>query len=248
MKTRRWKSRTVSHLLFDTARELIVELQFGEGGTDSKLFVDDLLSAYIRYATMLKFQTEILTVEEGHAILKVTGTGVWQAFKHEGGKHCVQRVPPTERGGRRQTSMISVAVMPLAPVDKGDEIPENELDIIFQCGHGPGGQHQNKTQSACRMKHKPTGITVFINGRDQHSNKREALGIITARVNAFKNKQTWNEYNAIRKTQMDGGGRGNKVRTYNFIESRVTDHRLNLKTGNIKEFMKGNFSVLFDKE
>lgn len=210
------------------------------------MFVDDLLATYVRYATSLKFHCEILTEEDGHAILKVTGTGVWKAFKNEGGKHCVQRVPPTERSGRRQTSMISVAVLPLPPVVKGDELPEHELDIIFQCGHGPGGQHQNKTASAVRMKHKPTGMVVFINGRDQHSNKREALQILTARVNAQKNKQTWDEYNKVRKEQMGGGGRGNKVRTYNFIRGEIVDHRLNRSTKDVKSFMKGDFKTLIN--
>lgn len=235
-----------NHSVFDNTYEIILELQFGEGGYDSKLFVEELLGVYVRYATNLKFKTEILADEDGHAILKIAGNGVWKAFSHEGGKHCVQRYPKNDSGGRRHTSMISVAIMPLPPTDAEDVLDEKELEITTQCGkQHAGGQHANKTASAVRIKHKPTGLSVFINGRDQHANRREALKIITARVSAQRQQKKWEEYNSYRKQQINGG-RGGKLRTYNFIESRIVDHKLNLKTHNVKEFMKGDFSVLFD--
>jgi peptide chain release factor 1 len=228
-----------------------LELQFGEGGTDSKMFVDDLLATYVRYATSLKFNCEILTEEDGHAILKVIGAGVWKAFKNEGGKHVVQRVPPTERSGRRQTSIISVAVLPLPPENKVVSIPEKDLIIKTQCGkQGAGGQHANKTASAVRMTHVPTGFSVVINGRCQMANKKEALSIIAARVTDFENQESKTQYANHKEQQLKGatdkiGGRGEKRRTYNFIRGQVVDHVLNKETNNIKEFMKGNFSVLF---
>ncbi len=146
-----------------------------------------MFAAYLKYAEHLKLKSELLDASDGHITAKFTGAGVWDAFKNEAGKHVIQRCPPTERSGRRHTSVVAVAVLSLPP-DKGYKpLPEDELDIKTQNGHGPGGQHQNKTQSAVRMVvHKPTGLQVFINGRDQHGNRAEALRILTARVNEYK--------------------------------------------------------------
>jgi peptide chain release factor 1 len=222
-----------------------LELVFGEGGQDSKLFVSDLASAYTRYASSLGIHSETLTSEVGHQILKFTGKGVWNAFKHESGKHVVQRVPPTERNGRRQTSIISVAVLPLPPENQAEQLRDQDLEVITQTGkQKAGGQNTNKVASAVRMKHVPTGMCVFINGRDQGQNKKAARRILTARVNEAKRQMELNAYSKDRKQQLGGGGRGDKVRTYNFIESRVTDHRLDTKTRNIKEVMKGDFGLI----
>lgn len=202
------------------------------------------MAAYIKYATNIGLKGEILTSNEGHAIVKFKGKGASDAFRYEGGKHCVQRVPPTESKGRRHTSMITVAVLPLPPAHEQKPLAEADLDIKTQCGHGPGGQHQNKTASAVRMTHRPTGLQVFINGRDQHANRREALRILTAKVNAHVQDEQAKVYNAERKKQIGDGHRGNKIRTYNFIDSRAVDHRFNIKTGKIKDVMKGRFDIL----
>ncbi len=226
---------------------MILEIQFGEGGEDSKLFVSDLYNAYSKYAKRLGFKIDPLESSNGHIKAVIEGVGVDQAFEHESGKHCIQRVPPTETKGRVQTSIVSVAIL---PVKQQVEIviEDKDLEITTQGGHGPGGQHQNKTESAVRMKHIPTGIEVFINGREQHSNKRKAFNIIKERVTALYQETADAEYNEVRKVQRDGGGRANKIRTYNFVKDRAVDHRFNVKCGNVKTLIeKGRFDRLLKK-
>lgn len=229
---------------FFDANEIILEIQHGEGGDDSKIFVDELFSAYLKYAQSLGFKAELLLSQEGHIVAQICGSGVGKAFCHESGKHVVQRVPPTESNGRRQTSVISVGVLPIPPDNTVQALPEHELEITTTKGTGPGGQNKNKVESAVRIVHLPTKISVFIDGRDQGANKREARRIITARVNEVRKIEANAEYAAYKRKQMGDGGRGDKVRTYNFICSRVVDHRLGTKTGDIKGVMKGNFKKL----
>lgn len=139
--------------------------------------------------------------------------------------------------------MISVAVLPIKSQDP-ETLREEDIEIITQRGHGKGGQHQNTTDSAVRIKHIPTKLSVFINGRDQHSNKKEALKILTAKVNQLKQHNINTNYSNLRTKQMDNGTRSNKIRTYNFAESRVIDHKLNTKSTQIKRIMKGEFNLL----
>jgi peptide chain release factor 1 len=207
------------------------------------MFVNELFAAYIKYANMKGFKSELIHSSDGHIIAKITGNGVWDAFKNESGGHCCQRVPETESKGRKQKSMISVGILPIKE-DVWEPIKEEEYEVTTQCGHGPGGQHQNKTESAVRVKHKETGITVLINGRDQHSNKRDAIRIMTARVQDKRKAAADKEYSEFRRKILGDGSRGQKVRTYNFMESRVTDHRTNKKVTNIKAIMKGELDLL----
>lgn len=221
-------------------------MQHGEGGDDAKLFAAELFAAYQKYCCIRGLQSDLLHSSDGHLIARVWGRGAGRAFSHEPGKHCVQRMPRNDPNGRRQTSIVTVGVLPIKHEPGDEPLRESDLEITAQCGHGPGGQHRNKTASAIRMKHKPTGIVVFINsGRDQHSNKAEARKILTARVNDQRRGERDSVYAAFRKSIMGDGGRSDKVRTYNFSRSEISDHRLGKSTANVKAFMKGEFDVLF---
>lgn len=188
-------------------------------------------------------KTTLVSKELGKVALRVSGKNAISVFKHEAGKHVVQRCPPTENKGRRQTSVVSVSVLPLQE-ERNFVLLEKDLETKTQRGHGKGGQHQNTTDSAVRMTHKPTGVSVFINGRDQHANKREARRIIESRVADIFRLQKHAKFADAKRIQVDGGGRGNKIRTYNFIESRATDHRTGKKTSKLNRIMKGEFDLL----
>lgn len=176
---------------------------------------------------------------------KISGKDVWQHFRRETGQHCIQRVPPTENKGRKQTSFVCVAVLPLPPEKELKPLADKDLEITCTQGSGPGGQHRNKTASAVRMKHKPTGLLVFIDGRCQHANKREALRILSARVHEFEQANKNKAYQDHRDSRMGDGGRGDKIRTYNLAESRLVDHRNGKKSSDVKSFMKGHIEILF---
>ena len=178
---------------------------------------------------------------------KISGPGVGLAFKHESGKHCVQRVPPTETKCRKQTSMVSVAVLPIKEEVEMEPLKDAELKIEPVNLGGAGGQHQNRTLSGCRMTHLPTGLKVCINGRDYHANEREARKVLASRVYDKLKSENDAEYGKERNAILGNTGRGDKVRTYNFMESRVVDHRLGKKCHDVKSIMKGDFGKLLNK-
>lgn len=199
---------------------------------------------YSRYAARNGLKTEVLHKDYGKASLSVMGSNAISLFKHEAGKHVIQRCPPTENKGRRHTSMVCVAVLPVIP-DRDFTLTERDIEIKTKRGSGPGGQHRNKTESCVTIKHKPTGITATVDSRDQHANKRKALQILESRVHALLDGNRQQAVSSRKREQVDGGGRGNKVRTYNFINNRVTDHRLETKTSKIDKVMKGHLDLLW---
>ena len=183
----------------------------------------------------------------GRVVGQFRGNGVGKAFSKEMGKHVVQRVPPTEKNGRWQTSVVAVAVLPMPPQQTQKLLPEYELDIVaFKRSSGPGGQAVNKTSNAIRVTHRPTKVQVVIcTERSQHQNKEIALRIIAAKVNEQKNSTTQTAYDQGRKNQLGGGGRGDKVRTYNFIKKRAVDHRSGKKTTEVEQVIgRGKFGLL----
>lgn len=207
--------------------------------------MDELFSAYLKYSRSLGLDAELLHSDYGHIIARIFGQNAGHAFRNEPGKHCVQRIPRTESNGRKQTSMVCVAVLPIKE-EVCEPLLEDDLRIEAVNLGGPGGQHQNRTLSGCRITHIPTGQKVTINSRDYHSNEREARKILAARVNELRKEAADADYAAYRKEQMQGGHRSGKVRTYNYLEGRVVDHRLGTKTGDVKGVvLKGNFQKLF---
>jgi peptide chain release factor 1 len=156
----------------------------------------------------------------------------------------VQRYPKNDSGGRRHTSVVSVTALTLPPEKNLKPLPEKDLTIEAISGNGPGGQHMQRCATVIRIRHKPTGLQATGNGRDQHTNKRNALRVLTAKVNEYYHEQEQAKYNQYRKAQVQTGRGGDKCRTYNFINSRCSDHRTGKKTRNIKEVMKGRFDLL----
>lgn len=231
---------------FFDATEIILEIHFGSGGTDSKIFVDELFSAYVCYAKSLNLEVEVIFLSEGHITAKITGDEAGKAFQFETGKHVVQRIPPTETKGRKQTSVIAVVVLSVPPVNELKPIPDSDLRVETLSGQGPGGQHMQKNATVVRVRHLPTGLQATCNSRDQHANRRNALKVLTAKVNDHYHQIQQEEYEETRKSQVKTNRGGDKVRTYNFLKSFAVDHRNGKKTHNMKALMKGNFQLLFE--
>lgn len=159
----------------------------------------------------------------------------------------MQRIPPTETRSKRQTSYVSVAILPVPPKHKIKMLAESEVEVWCEVGSGPGGQHRNRTASCVRMRHKETGLEVYIDGRKQHQNRHIAHEILSAKVHQQRVDKEQSEYDSLRQKQLGRGGRGDKIRTYNFIKSRAVDHRNGKKTGKVKDVIeKGRFDLLID--
>jgi peptide chain release factor 1 len=190
-----------------------------------------------RRASGGRFSCEIVSDSEGEIILDIKGDGAIKLFEHEAGGHRWQRVPPTEQNGRRHSSTFTVAV--LIDGQKQTSFDESEIEFEATVGHGPGGQHRNKTASAIRATHKPTGVTAFIQTeRSQQANKRKAVEIIRQRVLSSANGELHTKENVVRKTQIGSGERSDKIRTVQEQNDRVIDHRTNKKC-NVATYLKG---------
>jgi peptide chain release factor 1 len=226
-------------------RNVILEVRAGTGGDEAALFAGDLFRMYERYAASQGWKVELIAASEGDAggykeiIAGISGAGVYARLKFESGVHRVQRVPATEGGGRIHTSAATVAVLPEAE-EVDVEIADKDLRIDVFRASGAGGQHVNKTESAVRITHLPTGIVVSQQDeKSQHKNKARAMQILRARLFDAERERIDKERAANRKGQVGSGDRSERIRTYNFPQSRVTDHRINLTLHKLSEVLEG---------
>ena len=229
----------------DDKKNAIVEIRAGTGGLEATLFCSDLFKMYEKVCSKKKWEIEIINISKSEAggfkeiIFSVTGSDIYSYLKYESGVHRVQRVPDTETQGRVHTSAATVAVLPEAE-EVDIKIKESDLRIdVFRSG-GPGGQSVNTTDSAVRITHLPTGVVVSQQDeKSQHKNKAKALKILRARVYEAERQKKDKERSENRKNQIGSGDRSERIRTYNFPQGRVTDHRINLTLHKLEEFLSG---------
>jgi len=232
-------------------RNIYLEIRAGTGGDEAAIFSGDLYRMYSRYADTRKWKIEVINENRGdhggykEIICRVIGQNVYSQLKFESGAHRVQRVPETESQGRVHTSACTVAVMPEA--DELDEIELNMGDIRVDTfrASGAGGQHVNKTDSAIRLTHLPTGMVVECQeGRSQHKNKAQALSVLKSRLLSVQEEKAHSEQAEERKNLVGSGDRSERIRTYNFPQGRMTDHRINLTLYKLDEIMQGDLAQL----
>ncbi|NWG76086.1 MAG: peptide chain release factor 1 [Rubrivivax sp.] len=234
-------------------RNIFLEIRAGTGGSESALFAGDLYRMYARYAERQGWRVEVLSESPGEVggykeiICKLIGQGAYSKLKFESGGHRVQRVPETEAQGRIHTSACTVAVMPEA--DEVGEVDINPADLKIDTfrASGAGGQHINKTDSAVRITHLPTGLVVECqDDRSQHRNKAQALSVLAARLKDMQLREAQAKEASTRKSLVGTGDRSDRIRTYNFPQGRVTDHRINLTLYKIDAIMDGDLDELLD--
>ena len=231
-------------------KNVLLEIRAGTGGDEAALFAGDLFGAYARYAELRGYKFEIVSQSEGNTggfkeiILLIKGKGAYSRLKFEGGTHRVQRVPETESQGRVHTSAVTVAVMPEVE-DSEVQINQNDLRIDVMRSSGHGGQSVNTTDSAVRITHIPTGLVVTNqDGKDQHKNKEAAMKVLKARLYEMQEEERLAKEMSERKSQVGTGDRSGRIRTYNFPQNRISDHRINLTLYRLDAIMAGG---LFDE-
>jgi peptide chain release factor 1 len=235
----------------DENASVILEVRAGTGGDEAALFAGDLFRMYQRYAASRGWRVEVDSVSEGDAggykeiVAEISGDGVFGRLKFESGVHRVQRVPDTEAQGRIHTSAATVAVLP-APEDVEIEINDADLRIDTYRSSGAGGQHVNKTDSAVRITHLPTGIVVTSSEKSQHQNRAKAMKVLQARLYDMQREAADTARADARKSQVGSGDRSERIRTYNFPQGRVTDHRINLTLYTLPKVIEGDLDELLD--
>jgi len=234
-------------------KNIFLEVRAGTGGDESALFAGDLFRMYTRYAERNRWQVEVISESPGEVggykeiIARIVGQGAYSRLKFESGGHRVQRVPDTETQGRIHTSAATVAVMPEADDVVDTVINPSEVRIDTFRASGAGGQHINKTDSAVRLTHIPTGIVVECqDGRSQHKNKEQAFRVLAARIKDKQTREAQAKEAATRKSLVGSGDRSERIRTYNFPQGRMTDHRINLTLYKLDFIMDGDLSELTD--
>lgn len=230
-------------------KNVFLEIRAGTGGDEAAIFSGDLFRMYSRFAEGKRWKVEVISMNEGdhggykEIITRIVGQGVYSMLKFESGAHRVQRVPETESQGRIHTSACTVAVMPEADEQDAIEINKADLRVDTFRASGSGGQHVNKTDSAIRLTHLPTGIVVECQDeRSQHKNRAKAMSVLQARLNNAQTDAAAKEQSEQRKNLVGSGDRSERIRTYNFPQGRVTDHRINLTLYKLAEVMEGSLS------
>tara|TARA_B100001093_G_scaffold237792_1_gene227850 strand:- start:74 stop:1129 length:1056 start_codon:yes stop_codon:yes gene_type:complete len=233
------------------ARPAILEIRPGTGGEEAALFAGDLLRMYQRYSEKNSWSFEIIEQQQTEiggikeVVAHIKGCGVFARMKYESGVHRVQRVPETESGGRIHTSAATVAVLPEAK-DVDIQIDQNDLRIDTMRSSGAGGQHVNTTDSAVRITHLPSGIVVTSSEKSQHRNRDIAMQVLMARLFDLERQRIDDERSADRKSQVGSGDRSERIRTYNFPQGRVSDHRINLTLYKLEQIMQGDLDEMID--
>ena len=232
---------------------IFLEIRAGTGGDEAGLFAGDLFRMYSRYADMRGWQVEVMSASEGEhggfreIISRVVGSGVYGRMKFESGAHRVQRVPATESQGRIHTSACTVAVLPEIEVSAADAPCKEDLRIDTYRSSGAGGQHVNTTDSAVRITHLPTGLVVECQDeRSQHKNKARAMALLTSRLVQQQREQVRVQQESERRKLVGSGDRSERIRTYNFPQGRVTDHRINLTLYQLDDMMAGKIDAILD--
>jgi peptide chain release factor 1 len=230
---------------------LFLEVRAGTGGDEAALFAGDLLRMYLRYAERRGWRTELMSAHEGEhggykeAVARIEGGGAYAALKFESGTHRVQRVPVTEASGRIHTSAATVAILPEQAEIADVDVRDADLKVDTFRASGAGGQHVNKTDSAIRITHLPTGIVVECQDeRSQHKNRARALSLLKARLLDAQRSEQAAQQAATRKLQVGSGDRSQRIRTYNFPQGRVTDHRINLTLHQLPQILDGDLDAL----
>ena len=233
--------------------DLYLEIRAGTGGDEAAIFAGDLLRMYLRFAENRRWQVEILSEHAGEhggfkeVVARVEGSGAYSQLKFESGTHRVQRVPETESQGRIHTSAATVAIMPVPDEINAIEINPADLKVDTFRSSGAGGQHVNKTESAIRITHLPTGTVVECQEeRSQHKNRARAMSLLQARLLDSERDRQSTERSESRRLQVGSGDRSQRIRTYNFPQGRITDHRINLTLYRLPEIMQGDLSELID--
>ncbi len=233
-------------------KSVIIEVRPAAGGDEAGLFANELFRMYLRYAERRRWKTEIIDLEDDglgsvtRAVFSIDAKGAYSQLKFESGVHRVQRVPATESSGRTHTSTVTVAVLPEAE-EVDVEINESDLEVSAFKSSSAGGQHMQKTESAIRIIHKPTGLVVTCQDeRSSHQNKAKAMAVLRAKLYQMEQERLAKERGDLRRGQIGSGDRSEKIRTYHFIQNRITDHRIGKDVHNLVTFMDGDIQEMID--